>query len=305
VIAFRHGKGDVSQSSSELANVYRNILGSAKNLDLRWESLSHIQKALATDDCEDPDKFRIVLVQRKDTMAYVNIIRGKYPQTSPEREIHLETLFSEITVQERERLREFEFDQLWKLLWVNHTSRCFHSEYKTCRDKFNRIGVRAFLNKTHPKWNFTEFGIPKGKKNPLETDVSCAIREFCEETGYARNTFQFVEVPDSPQNSGVLDEAAYFHKKRYVEFEENFIGTDGVQYIHKYFLARMCSENINPSVDKKNKNQIGEISRVLWATEKQALSLLRDYDTEKKKVISDAFAFIRTYTDGRDANTAR
>ena len=74
-------------------------------------------------------------------------------------------------------------------------------------------------------WGEPEWGFPKGRRNYHEKDISCALREFEEETGYKRTDLSIM------QNIQPV--------------EEIFTGSNYKSYKHKYFIAYM-SESSTP-----------------------------------------------------------
>ena len=62
------------------------------------------------------EEYKIVLVQRKDTMGFIDFIRGKYDARIKKEEI-LEILVSEMTDSEKNRIIKYSFDELFKLLF--------------------------------------------------------------------------------------------------------------------------------------------------------------------------------------------
>ena len=207
---------------------------------------------------------KILMVQRKDTMGYVEILRGKYPNNKN----HIMTLLSEITENEKQRLLDYKFDELWNRLWVNHNSKCYRNEYYNAREKFNKLNINEMLSETKNIYQETEWGIPKGRRNKKENNIQCACREFEEETSYNPNEFEL--LPDPP-------------------LEEIFTGTNNKEYKHVYYLAKMNPECREPLLDKNNKNQIGEIRSIKWFGLEGILKEIREYDIEKKKIIKLAF----------------
>ena len=205
-----------------------------------------------------------LMVQRKDTMGFIDLIRGKYPSEEPRRTEMLRTYFSEMTCDERRRLRMESFQEIWDVMWRNHASKSYISEYPDCRRKFERLDVGALLDQTECCWSAQEFGFPKGRKNIRETDQSAAIREFVEESGYKRHEIRMCsDVP----------------------FEEDFRGTNGVRYKHVYYLAEVSKHVHPPRMDPTNIQQVGEIRNVGWFTLDQCLSIIRPYDIAKKELL--------------------
>ena len=71
------------------------------------------------------------MVERKDTLAFIEFLRGKYKSIYNVEYIQL--LFNRLSIHEKEKLISYEFNELWKMLWI-HTdtiNRKIQNEYKT------------------------------------------------------------------------------------------------------------------------------------------------------------------------------
>ena len=141
---------------------------------------------------------KFLMVQRKDSLSYVEFIRGKY---CPENRAYIMKLFMNMTGDERDRIISNDFDKLWKNMWCKteeETNKNFTKEYMEAADKYNMLkkgyylktdhalinfSLQYILENTHAIYEDTEWGFPKGRRNINEDDVSCALREFKEETG--------------------------------------------------------------------------------------------------------------------------
>ena len=82
-----------------------------------------------------------------------------------------------------------------------------------------------------------EWGFPKGRRNYQERDLTCAIREFEEETGYDRNKLCIIS--------------------NLIPFEEIFTGSNYKSYKHKYFLA-LADESATSESDFQ-KEEVSEL----------------------------------------------
>ncbi len=202
-----------------------------------------------------------LMVQRKDTMAYTDLVRGVYPSMQPERGNILATFASELTCEEREKLLMCPFQSIWDDLWLNH-GRSHVSEYAAARAKFEQIDIRKLFEDVPCAWTQQEFGFPKGRKNMNEGNRQCAIREFCEESGYRPNELTFV-----------TDES----------FEERFRGTNNKDYRHVYYIAKVNNDATGPRFDPGNMQQVAEIRKISWLTYEQCLSIMRPYDAAKRE----------------------
>ena len=208
---------------------------------------------------------KFLLIQRKDTMGYIDFVRGKYPENEIDKINMLNTYLREMTVSERQCLLTKTFDELWDNLWVNHDSKCYKKEYDQAKRKFNQIDIPFLMSQTSSNWTFQEFGLPKGRRNMREQNITCAEREFCEETGYSKGDYLFLH--------------------NYPTIQEEFTGTNGVKYRHVYYVVKMKKNSTTPKVDKNNKLQLGEVQNIGWFTFDQCMNIVRPYDIEKKKVL--------------------
>lgn len=224
------------------------------------ETLYENEKEYEKSNNEIP--LKMVMVQRKNTMGYVDFLRGRYSDEPLKRKRQLVIFLEEMIPEERYKLLSWSFDDLWDDLWINHNAKCYKNEYTIAKNKFNMLNIKELLQQTSSKWSYTEWGIPKGRKAMKEMSIECAKREFEEETGYTSKD--------------------YFILDNSITFEEVFTGTNGVEYKHVYYIGKMNSEAKESSVDKTNMIQIGEIKDVSWFTENECIRLTRPYDVEKK-----------------------
>jgi len=168
---------------------------------------------------------------------------------------------------------------------INNMDQEFMLIYQNIKIQNGVTGTQLYHN---PEW-----GIPKGKRQMQETDLQCAIREFCEETGIAPNDLKVF--------------------KNCVPLEEVYTGINGVKYRHVYFMAElMClpknyriTENVKNAEDTEleipmdiyNKGQVGEISAVKLLGFHKAVGLIRRFHKAKKTIIQKAFYNICSYSN--------
>ena len=92
-----------------------------------------------------------------------------------------------------------EFDELWKALWGERVGLQYKNEEKMSQEKFktlklginngtNEFNLKDLVKSSETKWEEPEWGFPKGRRNNLENDLNCALREFEEELGISRTT---------------------------------------------------------------------------------------------------------------------
>ena len=135
----------------------------------------------------------ILMIQRKDSLGFMDIMRGKYRVTEPD---YIRKQIRGMIQSERDKLLTMEFDEIWHQLWGSDTesSERYANDRITSRQKLAelRAGVEgpdgqkytlADLLRQEPLIHKTpEWGFPKGRRDPYETDIQCAFRELEEET---------------------------------------------------------------------------------------------------------------------------
>jgi 8-oxo-dGTP pyrophosphatase MutT (NUDIX family) len=216
-----------------------------------------------------------LMIRRKDTLGFVEFMRGKYNLTNYS---YIYTLFSIMTEQERQKILENDYDTLWGNLWMNKNTKQYHNEYDNSRKRFNKLkaGYKTKDNKIislksiHESqpilWTEPEWGFPKGRRNSREKDKECAMREFREETG--------------------LNDSDYNLEDNFGRIEETFYGTNNIRYKHIYFIGKWTSNKII-KVDKNNLSQICEIGDISWFTYEEGYKKIRKYNIEKKRLLKN------------------
>jgi len=242
-----------------------------------------------------------MLVQRKDSLAYVEFIRGKYSLMNCD---YIVQMLTNMTRSEQDRLVSCEsFDCLWNEFWQSDTKRNFIKEYEQSSHRFATLRAGYLARSDNPDSEFslqkalddsrrnkmpyedTEFGFPKGRRNINEPDVNCACREFSEETGIPESDIELVLDKDTQP------------------FEETFWGTNNVRYRHTYFIARYIgnddtSMGSNQAVETTPSNpvQMREIRALGWFDANGVMSRLRKHYTERRALFRQVHSMLsRTY----------
>jgi 8-oxo-dGTP pyrophosphatase MutT (NUDIX family) len=213
-------------------------------------------------------EYHFLLVRRKDTMGYIDFLRGKYRDTTS-----IKTLIEEMTTYEQEKIKTLDFEELWDGLWVNHFSRPYVNEKRSAKASFDRLDKNALFGECGSRYTFPEYCIPKGRKNVNERPYDCGIREFIEETGLDRRDFEILQ--DSP---GLV---------------ERFYASNGINYSHHYLLAEITSDEV-PVLDDCNQLMMGEIGEIKYFTFQESINIFRKYDTGKRGVIYTARNYLNS-----------
>lgn len=218
-------------------------------------------------------EIKFLLIQRKDSIGFIEILRGKYQEKDDN---YLSKIIDIMTISEREKVLHLEFDDLVDRFIINKNNRQYKYEYQEAKDKFYRLKnsgkLKELIDKSPNHWLEPEWGFPKGRRHLKENDLECACREFEEETGY--------------------DESDYLIIHNVKSLEENFLGTNKIRYKHYYFLAKSCTDKV-PEINKQNKTQIAEIGNIGWFSLQEALKKIRLYHKEKINVLKKAYSIIR------------
>jgi ADP-ribose pyrophosphatase YjhB (NUDIX family) len=219
---------------------------------------------------DEKDQIWYLISQRRDTIEYTELLRGRYNNSI------LEIYFTLMTNDERDRLQKYCFDDLWNDLWINHEHQYFREAKVRAKIKFeeNYDLIKKYLETTVSCKKEPNWGIPKGKRNFKETELQCAFREFKEETKLNIEYTNLLSLSPS---------------------REVFKGSNGKIYSTIYYIARIDTKL---PIQKIKTNGIRtetvseEVSNLKWCTLNDALLLL---PTWNQKVLVESEIKIRKY----------
>jgi ADP-ribose pyrophosphatase YjhB (NUDIX family) len=227
-------------------------------------------------------EIQYLMIRRKDTLGFIDFMRGKYSIYNKD---YIINMLKQMTVEEKNSLLSMSFNELWNKLWGKNS---IGNQYKTeeigSRDKFVAL-KRGVVNKgdtynlsslieisnSHGLWHEPEWGFPKGRRNFQEKDFDCAVREFCEESGF--------------------DKENIYNIKNIYPFEEIFTGSNYKSYKHKYYVAYMLNKDTN----NLNNYEPSEVSKIEWVNYEKCLYNIRSYNLEKKRLITNIHNMINKF----------
>ena len=216
------------------------------------------------------NQIEYLMIRRKDSFGYIVFVRGKY---SPNDIEYLQNIFNEMSVHEKQYIRDNVFDTLWKTMWQIDDIINIKGEYIISSKKYDILAssglLEQLLNNSNTEWTETEWEFPKGKRNMLEKEVDCALREFEEETGVPALNISIIE--------------------NVTPFEETYIGSNHKSYKHKYYLGYVND------ICYEMKFQESEVSKIEWKTISECLQCIRPYHMEKKQIITNVDYLLRNY----------
>ena len=233
------------------------------------------------------DETKVVMIERKDSLSYIEFLRGKY--SSIYNTDYLLLLFSRFSENELKKINENDFDVLWKTLWI-HTDTInnrIKREYSKSKEKFNKlkigflhkkekINIQYFIDNVRKNKVFimNEWEIPKGRRKQYENNKECAKREFQEETNISFDKYIIYD--------------------NIIPLIEEYKGINGVMYKQVYYIG-IINELLELSINMDNKDQYTEIKNIKWLTQPEIADYIREYDNSKKELINKAFSFIENH----------
>ena len=285
---------DIVNEDYELEDYHENeyVQGDCDNKDTEKE----LKKLINT--------YKVVLVQRRNTIGFIEFMRGKYEVDNHE---YIIKLFNMLSFDEKRILREYEaFDAIRKIIGLGREN-IYKREYDDSKAKFEALRNHAdgnmifkLLDRSITRWNSPEWGVPKGRRKVWmphgfgangangangsssagnggcgEIDIDCAVREFVEETGIKyKNLVVYRNVKP---------------------LEELYKGINGVLYKHVYYLA-MVKDTEEARANVENVERGGqynfEVSNVKCFGLSECHRIIRPYYVSKLNVIKKGFQLI-------------
>lgn len=213
-------------------------------------------------------KIEYLMVRRRNSIGYETFLRGRYKN-----EVQLNALIDRMTSEEKIKIRENNFDDLWEDLCVVKDTKFYKYGKKKAKTKFEACDIPELFKDTSSPWLLPAWGFPKGRRlNHKESDIDCAIREFVEETNYTKDDFKILNVKP---------------------IIETYIATNDIRYVHTYYIAFINKNAKEPFLDNENPNQIAEIGDIAWINLEDALDLIKPYNQEKKDVLLEVDKLVK------------
>jgi 8-oxo-dGTP pyrophosphatase MutT (NUDIX family) len=267
-------QGHSSKQCSEPVTSYGIILFRIKD---DWNQGAVICKPCVTSLEDIYNEIEYLMIRRKDTLGFIELMRGKYNIADRE---YLKKHISSMTLEEQERIKNLSFKDLWEGLWGKPVEggNTYKHEKEVSREKLESIRESGLLNELIKEvgsyYEEAEWGFPKGRRDLFENDYTCAAREVYEETG--------------------IKDDEYFLINNMEPIVESFIGSNNINYCHKYFMGFMptLKETVHPNSTEIMKREIGKIE---WMSLTTALQKIRPYNSEKRSVLSQIALILRNY----------
>lgn len=208
------------------------------------------------------------MIRRKDSISFAEFMRGKYDVNDIP---YISTLLRNMTLKEQAGIACDPFEVLWRQLWGDDRS---SSDFIPSRDKFNQLDRVGLMRDNLSLYTEPEWGFPKGRRMRGETDMSCAVREFGEETNIPREAYTVLKN---------------------ILFEETFMGLNNVRYRHVYFVAMLTQPDIMNIAQRLTPMQRREISGIAWKTMDEADALIRPHHVERQSMLTRLRFMLQTF----------
>jgi 8-oxo-dGTP pyrophosphatase MutT (NUDIX family) len=227
----------------------------------------------------------LLLIQRRDSLGYVDLLRGKYSINDAD---YIRRQIQGMTDDERKKLLEKDFDVLWAEMWgAESTDQQYKKDKENSRNKLMALregitldvsgssaNLEDFIRECAIHWETPEWGFPKGRRDGNESDLDCATREMKEETG--------------------LSEAEIHIIHNLEPLNETFFGSNHVHYCHKYFLVYV-PDGSQVKYNADNPHMRREIGNIGWFPLNEALTKIRTDNVEKREVLLRVGSLLRNY----------
>ena len=216
----------------------------------------------------EDNEIKYIMIQRKDSLSFMEFIRGKYNINEKH---YIIKLINCMTYTERNMIYTKTFDEIWVYAWCHNPTTVFKhtKEYIESKQKFEFLLSNNIINIYYITSNILEqeWGFPKGRKKIKEQDIDCAIREFGEETGLQKNDIDIKNIEP---------------------FEEIFFGTNNILYKHLYFIAKINKKDSTLYINNNCLEQIREIRSLKWCNYDEVINNIKIHNTERKELFKRA-----------------
>lgn len=263
----------------QLDNIKINyLLKKINNNNLNSKDIYNIKKILNKINDEYLEKnLKYLLIKRRNSISIIEFVRGKYKLNDLN---YILNIFNLMTINEKNKIKNLSFKELWNDIWNIQDNDLYKQEYENSLKKYNllkegiiyyignipiKLTLQDILDKTDNRYDDTEWGFPKGRRNNQEKDINCAIREFYEETNYNNEDIQILNIEKQI---------------------ETYTSINNIKYKHIYYISQIIT-NKKPIIDKKNKEQIDEVGDIKWLNYNECLDKLRDYHLDKINVLNN------------------
>lgn len=266
-------------------NIICNNCGKCGHISINCkEPITSYGLIIFKKDKNDKKDIKLLMINKKDSLCYVDFIKGRYDTNNVN---YIQILIDKFSNEEKDNILKNDFNTLWKNLWLVKDIKK-DKEYIKCKTKFYKlkngyynenlklkINLSYFVTNSKTNYDSSEWEFPKGKKKINEKNINCAIRECYEETNYSKNDYNIIINIE--------------------KFSELYFGENKIQYRHIYYLAEL--NNFDKDISNKIISQNIEVKRIDWLNKEDCLSKLRVYQKSRENVINSVYNILNNLED--------
>jgi 8-oxo-dGTP pyrophosphatase MutT (NUDIX family) len=211
------------------------------------------------------NEIKYLYILRRHTYSYVELVRSKFFLPDD----YIKLLINGLTFEEKNVLLHLDFDTIWGQLWTVKDKGPYIKDYESSKESYlSRIDkIKHYLDEIELTNYEPEWGFPKGRRNYKEDDITCAIREFKEETQLTDIDFKIIKFNNYE-----------FFVEEYKAINNN------VKYKHIYYPAIMITEQ-EPYIDPLNLEQVGEVKKIQWKSLEEIKNITKEENKTRIEII--------------------
>ena len=227
------------------------------------------------------NKDKLLMIQRKDSLSFIEFLRGKYDLSN---EDYILRLLNTCSIKERDLISNSSFDVLWDNLWFSgkirkkQTDRMIR-EYEKSKYLFNKLKetcLDSLISKCTNTYETPEWEFPKGRRSSHESNIKCAQREFEEESDLQSNEYTLLE--------------------NVAPLTEEYIGSNSVRYKHIYYIG-IYNGDRKLSINSDKYEQYSEIGDIEWLSISECYHKIRDEKLTKIQIIEQMDKIITNWSN--------
>lgn len=264
------------------------------------------------------NEYKFLLICRKHTLGFVELIRGKYMLHDPD---YIQRIVDQLTICEKVLMKTKSFLELWNFLWYSTDteeeingvrSKKQRKEFNLAKEKFMLL-LNGYMYNIETCQIYENMDTNDIKILYETTEEQCKFkyisisnlisnsntRWLTPEWGFPKGRRNLKETNlecskrEFMEETGITDkQLEIFHNVNVPE--EIFYGTNDLPYKHIYYLGRVKNP-IELTIDMNKKSQASEIGDLGFYTLDECLERIRPYNKEKIKILLEMNSFVNTH----------
>jgi len=249
---------EIIENHTTLGNIYSNTY--KYTCDNKHEEAVETYCLYKQKTKDIKDDLVFLLVERKDSIAFISLIQGVYSEDK----VQVEQYVRDLTCEERYTLENLKWDELWGIAGSNKKNK------NMLEKKFNNLNIKEYLSNCPCRFRQADYLMPKGRLKFKEDVINGALREFSEETGYEKRDVTICNYPNSV---------------------ESFTGCNGNTYKNVYFVAKLNAFARIKTPLYELPEQSKEVRNVGWFSINECMNKIKSRD--KKKLLYNTWLLLK------------